>query len=96
MTVQFYKATESGQVSEADLAAIRKGIDRVYEDADYTGSLVVDGRVGRPTEHDGPRVEPPGWWRAFFAHAESKLGWTPGEILAWWDRPLGGESPPIG
>ena len=38
----------------ADWPPIRKRIDRVYEDADYTGSLVVDGRVGRPTEHDGP------------------------------------------
>ena len=59
VTVQFYKATSNGVVSEADITAIRDQIDRVYADADYVGSLVVDGPSDRPTEHDGPKQEPP-------------------------------------
>nr|WP_228053482.1 hypothetical protein [Nodosilinea sp. LEGE 07298] len=66
VAVQFYKATSNGVVSEADMADIRQQIDRVYADADYVGSLVVDGpsdgqgpaRGQRPTEHDGPKHEP--------------------------------------
>ncbi|HSM81080.1 MAG TPA: hypothetical protein VLS96_05315 [Nodosilinea sp.] len=66
VTVQFYKATSNGAVSEADLADIREQIDRVYADADYVGSLVVDGPSQRPTEHDGPHREPRGWWQQFW------------------------------
>ncbi len=70
MTVQFYKATSNGVVSEADMTAIREQIDRVYADADYVGSLVVDGPRDRPTEHDGPKQEPPGWWRQFWEYQQ--------------------------
>lgn len=66
VTVQFYKATSNGVVSEADLAEIRQQIDRVYADADYVGSLVIDGPSDRPTEHDGPKVEPADWWEQFW------------------------------
>jgi hypothetical protein len=51
-TVQFYKATSNGIVSERDLELIAKNIDRVYKDADYVGSLVTEGYTGRPTEPD--------------------------------------------
>ncbi len=50
VTVQFYKATSNGVVSEADVREIREQIDRVYEEGDYAGSLVVGGHTGRPTE----------------------------------------------
>lgn len=50
VTVQFYKATSNGVVTERDIRDIRRQIDRVYRDADYVGSLVVDGWTGRPTE----------------------------------------------
>ncbi|TVQ10736.1 MAG: hypothetical protein EA368_06920 [Leptolyngbya sp. DLM2.Bin27] len=73
VTVQFYKATSNGVVSEADLAEIRQQIDRVYADADYVGSLVVDGPSDRPTEHDGPKVEPPDWWQRFWQHQRDWL-----------------------
>ncbi|MGB3137920.1 MAG: hypothetical protein WBB18_14040 [Nodosilinea sp.] len=66
VTVQFYKATSNGVVSEADMAEIRQQIDRVYADADYVGSLVVDGPSERPTEHDGPKDEPANWWQQFW------------------------------
>jgi hypothetical protein len=50
VTVQFYKATSNGVVSEADLDGIAKSIGGVYEHADYVGSLVMpDGDPRRPT-----------------------------------------------
>lgn len=59
VTVQFYKATSSGTITDADVAAIRRQIDRVYANGDYVGSLVTDGFTGRPTEWvDGRRVSP--------------------------------------
>ena len=66
VTVQFYKATSNGVVSAEDMQAIAGQIKRVYDDADYVGSLVVDGPSERPTEHDAPKVEPAGWWDAFW------------------------------
>jgi hypothetical protein len=50
VTVQFYKATSNGVVTDADVADIRRQIDRVYADASWVGSLVTDGHTGRPTE----------------------------------------------
>nr|HMR06370.1 hypothetical protein [Polyangiaceae bacterium] len=51
ITVQFYKATSNGVVSDDDLAGIEKSIGSVYEHADFVGSLVVpDGDRRRPTE----------------------------------------------
>jgi hypothetical protein len=66
VTVQFYKATSNGVVSEEDMSDIARQIQRVYEQADYVGSLVLDGPVGRTTEHAGPHTEPPTWWNAFW------------------------------
>ncbi|HEX9622205.1 MAG TPA: hypothetical protein VF989_18795 [Polyangiaceae bacterium] len=51
VTVQFYKATSNGVVSEGDLDTIARSIGAVYEHADFVGSLVVpSGDQGRPTE----------------------------------------------
>jgi hypothetical protein len=51
VTVQFYKATSNGVVSDADLSSMRTEIDRVYGNADFVGSLVVpSGDRPRPTE----------------------------------------------
>jgi hypothetical protein len=50
ITVQFYKATSNGVVSEADLDGIAKSIGSVYEHADFVGSLVLpDDDARRPT-----------------------------------------------
>jgi hypothetical protein len=50
ITVQFYKATSNGVVSEADLDGISRSIGSVYEHADFVGSLVMpDGDPRRPT-----------------------------------------------
>jgi hypothetical protein len=50
VTVQFYKATSDGRVTDADVRDLRRQIDRVYASGDYVGSLVTDGYTGRPTE----------------------------------------------
>ena len=72
VTVQFYKATDNGVVSEADLAEIDEQIQRIYDDADYVGSLVTDGRTGRPTEYIGNHQEPEDWWEEFWKHSENR------------------------
>ena len=51
VTVQFYKATSNGVVSDQDLADAAKQIDKVYGSADSVGSLVVDADAHtRPTD----------------------------------------------
>lgn len=58
VTVQFYKATSNGVVSERDIADIRAQIDRVYANASWVGSLVTDGYTGRTTEWVQPQPQP--------------------------------------
>ncbi len=84
VTVQFYKATSNGVVSAADMEEIAGQIRRVYDEADYVGSLVVDGASGRPTEYDGSKEEPAGWWEAFWQRFELNTGltrWNAWDIL---------------
>jgi hypothetical protein len=82
VAVQFYKATSNGVVSAADMEEIAAQIKRVYEDGDYVGSLVVGGPSERSTEHDGPKVEPPGWWDAFWKRFDTNTGLAPEEAYA--------------
>jgi hypothetical protein len=97
VTVQFYKGTSNGVVSEEDLAEIAEQIGRVYQQADYVGSLVVEGETGRPTEYAGPKSEPPGWWDDFWQRHFENTGQTREEAIAmlvkllghdWAQRPL--------
>ncbi|MCP4540685.1 MAG: hypothetical protein GY832_26400 [Chloroflexi bacterium] len=74
VTVQFYKATSTGVLTAADVEEIAAQIQRVYEDADYVGSLVVDGQSERPTEYDGSKIEPADWWQVFWEQFESEIG----------------------
>ncbi|MGB3768697.1 MAG: hypothetical protein WA947_19235 [Phormidesmis sp.] len=74
VTVQFYKATSNGVVSDADLAEIDEQIKRIYDDADYVGSLVTDGRTRRPTEYDGEHQQPEDWWEQFWQHSKNRQG----------------------
>jgi len=101
VTVQFYKATSNGVVSASDLDQIKAQIDRVYKDADYVGSLVTGGETGRPTEYDGDKREPVGWWDLFWERhtknvgmSEDQIRWTlrnmffPGWVARpgpWWE-----------
>ncbi len=84
VTVQFYQATSNGEIAEADVESIAESIDRVYDDAEFVGSLVVDGDTGRTTEYDGDKVEPPGWWHAFWERHEQNTGMTAEESIDLW------------
>jgi hypothetical protein len=89
VTVQFYRATETGQVSSEEVALIKKDIDLVYASASTVGSLVTGGRTGRVTEYDGVKVQPPGWWSDFWRRYESYSGVSRTEAQARLARLLG-------
>jgi hypothetical protein len=74
VTVQFYQATSNGVVSPGDMEIIASQLKRVYSDAEYVGSLVVDGPLQRVTEYDGPKAEPADWWENFWQRFESNTG----------------------
>ena len=79
VTVQFYRATSNGVVSDADLDEVRAQIERVYEQGDYVGSLVVP---------DGPRDRPTDWIRT---HPEAEADtWRP---VPWWNSPRTPQNP---
>jgi hypothetical protein len=61
-------------VSAEDLSEIKRQIDDVYARSDYVGSLVTDGETGRVTEYAGVKVQPPGWWDAFWTRYERNMG----------------------
>lgn len=61
VTVQFYKATSGHALTRGDLVNAKKEIDHVYAQGDYVGSLVLDGKMGRPTEHE-VEFSLPDWW----------------------------------
>ncbi len=66
VTVQFYQATATGTVGEAEMAHLAALVGKVYEKGDFVGSLVVPGPGDprRPTAWDGASP-PPGdvaWW----------------------------------
>jgi hypothetical protein len=98
VTVQFYKATSNGVISAADVEEIAEQIQRVYDEADYVGSLVVDGSSERPTEYEGSKVEPDDWWAVFWRRFEDNTGldredahrlWRRVGFRAWhWPPPL--------
>jgi hypothetical protein len=74
VTVQFYQATSNGVVSAADMEIIAAQLKRVYADADYVGSLVVDGPSQRSTEYEGSKEEPADWWETFWQRFETNTG----------------------
>lgn len=59
VTVQFYKATSNGVVSDSDLADVKRAIDRTYESGDYVGSLVVP-------QGERDRQRPTSWYERKF------------------------------
>jgi len=51
VTVQFYRATSNGVISEQDIRDVHASIERVYEEGDFVGSLVVpESERTRPTD----------------------------------------------
>jgi hypothetical protein len=86
VTVQFYKATSNGIVTEADVQAISEQIQRVYKDAQYVGSLVVGGETGRQTEYTGDKVQPANWWQVFWQRFADNTGLTSDEAVSLWQK----------
>lgn len=89
VTVQFYKATSNGVVSEADLDQIRREIDGVYAKGDAVGSLVTGGETGRISEYVGPKVQPRDWWLKFWERHRQNTGQSPAEAIVRLRRLLG-------
>jgi hypothetical protein len=81
VTVQFYKATSNGVVSEKDIDEIRKQIQKIYDEGDFVGSLVVGPQTGRPTEYDGDKIEPPDWWVNFWQDYHQRTGLTREQVI---------------
>lgn len=78
VTVQFYQATSNGVVGKKDMEAMAKQIAKVYNSADYVGSLVVPRGGPRPTMWDGATEAPVDFdWRDFDGLRErfEKYGW---------------------
>jgi len=89
VTVQFYKATSNGVVSAKDMREISKQINKVYDQADYVGSLVVDGNTYRPTEYTGCKHKPANWWENFWRRHEENTGQCKCEAQEMLDKLLG-------
>lgn len=67
VTVQFYKATNSGLLTEQMVEESKRTIDKVYANVDYVGSLVTGGKTLRPTDHDVQWCMDRPWWPIYFA-----------------------------
>lgn len=60
VTVQFYQATSNGVVNAGDMKRMAAQIGKVYEKAEYVGSLVVPEGEERPTMWTGATTAPAG------------------------------------
>lgn len=63
VTVQLYKATTTGRLTDEDVRGLREEIDDIYGDPALVSSLVVDGHTGRATEWVQPPTEQASWAR---------------------------------
>jgi len=76
VTVQFYQATASGEIGDAEMAHLARLVSKVYDKGDFVGSLVVPGPGDprRPTAWDGASAAPANvaWWD------------FPGLVERWW------------
>jgi hypothetical protein len=80
VTVQFYQATSNGVVDQDDLDRMADQIAKVYDKADYVGSLVVPGPNdrGRTTRWTGAGPQPDrlGWYHfPGLEHRYRLYGW---------------------
>jgi len=75
VTLQFYKATDSGNVDSDVFEAISNQLQEARKNASFAGSLVVSGFTVRPTEakNNPPIITPvnpiitiPPWWNVFW------------------------------
>jgi hypothetical protein len=92
VTIQFYKATDTGSVSAADMKELAAQISSVYKDAKAIGSLVCDPDTGRSTEWDdggAGKAEPADWWQRFWETQEAATGKTREQLMQDLERVLG-------
>lgn len=92
VTLQFYKATDTGAVSAAEMKAMADQIAAVYADAKAIGSLVCDPDTGRSTEWDdggAGKTEPADWWQRFWETQEAATGKTREQLMRDLERVLG-------
>jgi hypothetical protein len=80
ITIQFYKASAGAQLTATDLKDIASEFEKVFNNADAVGSLVLDGKTGRPTEHEVEFKEPV-WWPSFWKKYEKTTGHRQAESL---------------
>lgn len=78
MTIQFYKCTDNGVISDASMQAISEQLQKARSKGDFVGSLVTNPAGDRPTE---PRLSPsyttPAWWNLFWdTHGPSVTAFT--------------------
>ncbi len=90
VTVQFYKATSNGVVSEADMKAIHRDMAKIYDESEFVGSLVTDGETGRATEYEGSKIQTDDWWQNFWNRYEANMGITRWEAIRRLHQLLGG------
>ncbi len=50
---------------------------------------MTEGRTGRPTEYEGDKTQPPGWWREFWGRHEANTGMTREDTMLMLQRLLG-------
>ncbi len=76
VTVQFYQATSSGQVTPAEMGRLAGLIDAVYTRGDFVGSLVVPAPRDppRPTAWSGAGPAPAWWSPCAFPGLAERLG----------------------
>ncbi|MDA8793923.1 hypothetical protein N9N67_11800 [Bacteriovoracaceae bacterium] len=74
VTVQFYKATDSSELTEQDVKGFRTQIDKVFKNADFVGSLVTEGQTSRPTEHNVPACKMYPWWSEIWPKYNAEKG----------------------
>lgn len=92
VTVQFYKATSTGNITAAEMDSLAAQIDAVYKDAKAVGSLVCDPDLGRSTEWDDEgkgKAQPKDWWEQFWKAQEAATGKSRVELRAQLARLLG-------
>ena len=92
VTIQFYKATDTGTVSSAEMKALADQVAAVYADAKAIGSLVCDPDSGRSTEWDDEgqgKTEPADWWARFWEKQEAATGKSREQLMRDLERVLG-------
>jgi hypothetical protein len=92
ITVQFYKATSSGNIDASEMKALADQIASVYADARAVGSLVTEPDRGRSTEWDDEgkgKGEPADWWAHFWATQEAETGKTREQMIGELEKLLG-------